>query len=99
MRMTSNKIEANIQTFPVLSIDAWGNQDDGYDWNNWYKVGTIDLDLDWCEPELIDAMVDAGYLTPDSVDLAYTDDDGFNIVFCDKETREPVFAIEYGSTI
>jgi hypothetical protein len=44
-------------------------------------------------------MVDAGYLTPDSVDLAYTDDDGFNIVFCDKKTGEPVFAIEYGPTI
>ena len=25
----------------ILSIDAWGNEHDGYDWNAWYQVGTI----------------------------------------------------------
>jgi hypothetical protein len=93
------KTEANIQTFPVLSIDAWGNQDDGYDWNQWFNVGTIDIDLDAENRELIQAMINAGYLKPASIDLAAVEDDGYNIVIVDKETREPVFAIEYGSTI
>jgi hypothetical protein len=97
--MTSNKTEANIQTFPVLSIDAWGNQEDGYDWNQWFNVGTIDLDLDDENRDIIRAMVNAGYLTATDRDICDIEDDGFNIVFCDKETREPVFAIEYGSTI
>ena len=26
----------------VLSIDAWGNKKDGYEWNNWFNVGTIE---------------------------------------------------------
>jgi hypothetical protein len=93
------KTETNVQTFPVLSIDAWGNSDDGYEWNNWHKVGMIDLDLDQPNQNLIQVMIDAGFLTPASIDLADVNDDGFNVVFSNKETGEPVFAIEYGSTI
>jgi hypothetical protein len=99
MRMTSNKTEVNVQTFPVLSIDAWGNQEDGYDWNQWFNVGTIDLDLDDENRDIIRAMVNAGYLTAAGLDVAEVEDDGYNIVILDKETREPIFAIEYGSTI
>ena len=36
---------SEIQTFPVLSIDAWGNSEEGYEWNQWFHVGSIDLDL------------------------------------------------------
>jgi hypothetical protein len=90
----------NLKTFPVLSIDAWGNQEDGYDWNSWHKVGTVDLDLNLdTDRDIIRAMVSAGYLTATGLDVCDIDDDGFNIVIVDKETREPVFAIEYGSTI
>jgi hypothetical protein len=95
MRMTSNKTEVNVQTFPVLSIDAWGNQEDGYDWNQWFNVGTIDIDLDAENRDIIRAMVNAGYLTKAGLDVCDVEDDGFNIVILDKETREPVFAIEY----
>ena len=28
----------------VLSIDAWADGEDGWAWNNWHKVGTVDLD-------------------------------------------------------
>ena len=93
------KTETNVQTFPVLSIDAWGNQEDGYDWNQWFNVGTIVLDLDAENREIICAMVNAGYLTKAGLDAAEVEDDGYNIVILDKETREPVFAIEYGPTI
>jgi len=93
------KTEANIQTFPVLSIDAWGNQEDGYDWNNWHKVGLIDLDLNQPDQNLIQTMIDAGFIRLEAIDRVEVEDDGFNIVFCDKETSEPIFAIEYGPTI
>jgi hypothetical protein len=99
MRMTSNKTEANIQTFPVLSIDAWGNPDDGYYWNQWFNVGTIDIDINAENRDTICAMIDAGYLKPASIDLAAVEDDDYNLVIVDKKTGEPLFAIEYGSTI
>lgn len=95
----TNENETNVQTFPVLSIDAWGNETDGYEWNQWFHVGTIDLDLDAENRQIIQAMVDAGYLTHAGLDVCDVEDDGFNIVILDKETREPVFAIEYGPTI
>ena len=97
--MTNETNETNVQTFPVLSIDAWGNETDGYDWNNWFHVGSIDLDLDAENRDIIRAMVNAGYLTPAGLNVCDVEDDGFNIVILDKETREPVFAIEYGPTI
>jgi hypothetical protein len=97
--MTNAINETNIKTFPVLSIDAWGNETDGYEWNQWFNVGSIDLDLDAANHDIIRAMVDAGYLTSATLESAAVEDDGFNIVILDKETREPVFAIEYGPTI
>ena len=97
--MTNETNETNVQTFPVLSIDAWGNLEDGYTWNQWFHVGTIDLDLDGENRLILQAMVAAGYLTQQGLDVCDIEDDGFNIVILDKETREPVFAIEYGPTI
>lgn len=97
--MTNAINETNVQTFPVLSIDAWGNLEDGYTWNQWFNVGSIDLDLDAENRDIIRAMVNAGYLTSAGLDVCDIEDDGFNIVILDKETREPVFAIEYGPTI
>jgi hypothetical protein len=95
----TTETKTNVQTFPVLSIDAWGNLEDGYEWNQWFHVGSIDLDLDAEDRQIIQAMVNAGYLTALALESAEVEDDGFNIVILDMETREPVFAIEYGPTI
>ena len=85
------------QTYKVLSIDAWGNKDEGYEWNQWFDVGTIDVDLTADESTILQAMYDAGYIT--NTHGGYIDDDQYNLVICDKETDEPLFAIEYGSVI
>ena len=97
--MTNEINETNVQTFPVLSIDAWAEPDGGWTWNQWFNVGSIDLDLDAEDRQIIQAMVNAGYLTSAALESAVVEDDDYNIVILDKETREPVFAIEYGSTI
>jgi hypothetical protein len=91
--------ETNIKTFPVLSIDAWGNETDGYEWNQWFNVGTIDIDLDAANHDIIRAMVNAGYLTTLALESAVVEDDDYNLVIVDMETREPVFAIEYGPVL
>jgi hypothetical protein len=96
---TNETNETNVQTFPVLSIDAWAEPDGGWTWNQWFNVGSIDLDLDAANHDIIRAMVNAGYLTALALESAVVEDDGFNIVILDMETREPVFAIEYGPTI
>ena len=85
------------QKYKVLSIDAWGNCEDGYEWNNWFDVGSIEIDINSSESEIMQAMFDADYITDSNG--GYVNDDQYNLVICDKKTEEPLFAIEYGSTI
>jgi hypothetical protein len=82
--------------FRVLSIDAWGNQEEGYEWNAWYKIGEVDLESDVTVPvgsgEILGALVDQGFLiSQDAVEL---EDDGYNAVVIDRETREPLLAVD-----
>jgi hypothetical protein len=86
-----------MKAYKVLSIDAWGNSDEGYEWNNWFNVGNITLDIDANKQAILEAMHNAGFIT--NVTSGDVDDDGYNLVIVDKATTEPLFAIEYGSTI
>lgn len=88
-----------MQTLNILSIDAW--RDGGsWAWNNWHRVGTVDRALiDVTPRRLFRALRDAGYLSGASAGRVAVDDDGYNVVICDRATREPLFAIEYGSSI
>ncbi|NBT33371.1 MAG: hypothetical protein EBT13_16140 [Rhodobacteraceae bacterium] len=85
----------DIKTFPVLSIDAWTDGDDGWTWNNWYRAGTVDVDINAGTDAILHAMYDAGFIT--RTDGGDVDDDQYNLVIVDAETREPLFAIEYGA--
>jgi len=85
------------QTYKVLSIDAWGNADEGYEWNNWFNVGTIEIDINSSESDVMQTMFDAGFIT--NTHGVYVVDDQYNLVICDKQTNEPLLAIEYGSVI
>ena len=78
--------------YNILSIDAWGNAHDGYQWNAWYTIGKCEI---LPESELFDLMVEKGFL--DFPIDYFIDDDGFNIIFCLKENLRPLFAIDYGS--
>lgn len=93
--MTTETKETNLQTFPVLSIDAWGNPDDGYTWNQWFNVGTVDIDINAENGDTIRAMIDAGYLNAAALESTDVEDDDYNLVIIDKKTGEPLLAIEY----
>lgn len=87
-----------MRAYKVLSIDAWGNSADGFEWNNWFNVGTVDLDLpNESNQSVLQAMQDAGYIT--QTKGADLEDDGYNWVVLDGLSREPLFAIEYGSVM
>ena len=86
-----------MKSYKVLSIDAWGNSDEGFEWNNWFNAGNVTLDIDANKQAILEAMHNAGFIT--NVIGGDVDDDGYNLVIVDKATTEPLFAIEYGSTI
>ncbi len=87
-------------TLNILSIDAWRYGDEGWNWNAWYKVGSIDratlATLD-TNRKLLRYMREHGFLSSGSAGRVAVDDDQYNVVIVDKGTREPLFAIEYGS--
>ena len=86
-----------MKTYPVLSIDAWGNENDGYEWNAWSRAGEISIDINSDPESILNSMADAGFIR--NPHLGDIEDDEFNLVIVNKLTREPLFAIEYGSQI
>lgn len=85
-------------TYKVLSIDAWTDTEpNSWTWNNWFNAGTIEIDINADKQTILQAMNDNGYIT--QTKGGEVEDDGFNLVIVDENTREPIFAIEYGTTI
>lgn len=87
----------NLNTFTVLSIDAWADSEGDWTWNNWHTVGTVSVDINAPKAAILQAMHEAGYIT--RVDGGDVEDDQYNLVIVDDSTREPLFAIEYGSAV
>jgi len=87
----------NTKAYKVLSIDAWGNEDEGYDWNRWFDAGTIDLVSIDDNDLVLNEMHHQGFIR--SVEGFDIEDDQYNLVIVDKATREPLFAVEYGQYI
>jgi hypothetical protein len=89
----------NMRMLKVLSIDAWGNKKDGYEWNNWFNVGEISLeDFEKLKTnkQIATWFKDNGFTTNDDMRQLVIEDDQYNKVICEKKTGMPLFAIEYG---
>lgn len=83
----------------VLSIDAWGNKKDGYDWNQCYTVGTIDkatFETLKTDKQVAQWFCANGFTTTSDMRSIAIDDDQCNVVICEKKSGQPLFAIEYG---
>lgn len=85
--------------FRILSIDAWREPEGGWQWNAWYDTGERfpRIMIDAKPRAVLRWMRDNGLLSAASAGRMAIDDDGYNIVAVAKGTREPIFAIEYGS--
>ena len=84
----------------ILSIDTWGNKEDGYEWNNWHTVGTIDkatFESLKTDKQVLAYMRREGYIVTGNGRYVYINDDQYNKVIIDKHTDCPLYAIEYGN--
>lgn len=81
----------------VLSIDAWADGEDGWTWNNWYRVGSVDLDdVPVSDDGKLQWFHSHGYVNARALTECEIDDDQYNYVIRVRETGEPMFAIAYG---
>jgi hypothetical protein len=88
--------EKNID---ILSIDAWGDPDGCWTWNQWFKVGEIskeEFEKLSTTRSVLKWFRENGYLTERSVGKVGVDDDQYNLVIIDRRNKRPLFAIEYG---
>lgn len=82
----------------ILSIEAWGNSRDGYEWNSWHKIGEVskkEFEILNTNRKILKFLRNEGYLSDMSKGRVLIDDDQYNIVICDR-SRKPLLAIEYG---
>lgn len=87
---------ADEQKVSILSIDAWGNADDGFEWNAWYKIGECDPEVASRKPaEIVEYLIGENILSDMARTLATVEDDQYNMVICDADGR-PCYAIAYG---
>ena len=87
-----------MNTYRLLSIDAWRDIDNGWTWNEWHAIGNVPMDLiDKTPRQVFKYLRDAGYLSAQSAGRVALQDDDYNIVIIARGTREPLFAIEYGA--
>lgn len=89
------------KNFRVLSIDAWGNKKEGYEWNNWFTVGCINekrLDLFYKNKKaFLDELKEIGLINRSDLRITEFEDDQYNIILIDRKTKRPIIAIEYGN--
>lgn len=83
----------------ILSIDAWRDNEGGWQGNSWCRAGTIDkatFEALKTNRQTLRYLRDAGHLSAYSAGRVSVEDDGYNVVICDRSTGEPIIAIEYG---
>jgi hypothetical protein len=56
------------EVFDLLDLDAWGNEEEGWEVNRSFKIGYLELTLEqWEEDDyIIDELINKGWLTKES---------------------------------
>lgn len=64
------------KTYKTYKADLWGNNTDGYDVNNWYFTGRIDIaeTNTGTDKELMQQLVKLDYFTSKALDATYSID-------------------------
>lgn len=90
---TPHKLDTGPAYMRVLSIDAWGNKEDGYEWNQWWEIGRIPVDTP-NDQLLVAAHAAFIFDKPELPDGYALVGDGFNMVIEDSATGCPLYAFE-----
>jgi hypothetical protein len=81
-----------MSKFAVVSLDVWGNVEEGFEVNDQWKIGTVEFDADASDEEIVNVLIEDGYLTngTKAEDLDFDGDDSF-IMISAAETGLPIF--------
>lgn len=82
-------------TWNVHSLDVWGNEDDGFEVNNEFKAGTVELPYGATDEELLKIFKEdhlEANVTLKSVSFDEQSSEGFFVIE-NKKTGEPLFHV------
>lgn len=85
-----------METWVVYDLDVWGNEEDGYEVNDWWAVGELSFtDMEIQDDKVIlEKMKKAGYLkTSDMRKLEVVADYGF-IEIMERKTGKYLYNLE-----
>lgn len=85
-----------METWVVYDLDVWGNEEDGYEVNDWWAVGELSFtDMEIQDDKVIlEKMKKAGYLkTSDMRKLEVVADYGF-IEIVERKTGKYLYNLE-----
>ena len=83
----------------LLGIDAYRDCENSWAWDNWFEIeGDIYLDQSILNNtrKLLEFCRRSGWLTKQSKGHLTIEDDGYNVVICNRKTHEPILAFCYG---
>ena len=85
----------------VINLDVWGNEEEGYEINDFIPIGTIEVSVD--DPydistdRLIDLLIQEEYIRPSAKELIELSDLGYADYFyqvTEKKTDKPIYNIQ-----
>jgi len=90
-----------MTTLKIINLDVWGNEEEGYEINDFIPVGTIEVDVkdpyDISTEKLVDLLVDENYIRPSAKKLIELSDFGYADYFyqvSEKKTGRPLYNIQ-----
>ena len=91
--------EQQARMVDILSIDAWADGCGGWQWNEWHKVGSVDLnELNLSNArQVIGYMRREGFIGSNSKGRVGVEDDQYNVVITERSNGRPLYAIAYGA--
>lgn len=78
----------------ILQIDAWAGDEPGtWEWNQWFHAGKTSILPKSVTEFIVDVL---GGMATQADELYDIEDDQYNVILVNRETREPLFAVCYG---
>ncbi len=83
-----------MDKFNVLNLEVLGNDIDGFEVNDMHKVGTIELAQDIEDEQIVELLVEEGYLSGYAHGRCEVDQQESYIYINERESGKPLFQLQ-----
>ena len=77
--------------YKLLSLDVWGGEEGEFDINNWFYLDTLEVDEMTQDSEIINELIDLGFLKDSACKLVEIVDMGEVLRIIESKTGFPLY--------